>query len=54
MMVLLLQPNAVADQVRDRYHIVAQLLSHNGFPCRVLGGQKGPPLGQVLGMLLGD
>jgi glucose/mannose-6-phosphate isomerase len=51
-MALLLHPTLVADQVSNRYHIVAQLLRHSGLSHRVLEGQKGPPLGQILAMLL--
>jgi glucose/mannose-6-phosphate isomerase len=51
-MVLLLQPNTVADQVTNRYYIVARLLSQSGLSHRILEGQNGPPLGQMLGMLL--
>lgn len=51
-MALLLQPNTVADQVRNRYQIVAQLLNRGGLPHRIIKAQKGTPLRQVLGMLL--
>jgi glucose/mannose-6-phosphate isomerase len=51
-MALLLHPNTVDDQVSNRYHIVAQLLRHSGLSLRVLEGQKGQPLGQMLAMLL--
>ena len=54
-MALLLQPNN-EDRGHQRHHaVVAELLRRNNFPHRVLQGEPGPPLSQLLDMLvLGD
>jgi glucose/mannose-6-phosphate isomerase len=54
-MALLLQPNNV-DGGHQRHHaVVAELLRRNNIPHRVLQGEPGPPLSQLLDMLsLGD
>ena len=54
-MALLLQPNNL-DGGHQRHHaVVAELLRHNNIPHRVLQGEPGPPLSQLLNMLvLGD
>jgi glucose/mannose-6-phosphate isomerase len=51
-MALLLHPSGIVDEVKGRHHIVAQLLRHGGLSHRVVEGQEGPPLDQVLAMLL--
>ena len=54
-MALLLQPNN-PDGGHQRHHaVVAELLSRNNIPHRLLQGEPGPPLSQLLDMLvLGD
>jgi glucose/mannose-6-phosphate isomerase len=51
-MVLLLQPNPGADQLGDRYRVVAHLLQQSAISYRALEGRGGRPLQQLLGMLL--
>ena len=52
---LLLLPAAASAELERRYHIVEELLEQQGIPYQRLTGPAGPPLAQLLSMvLLGD
>ena len=52
---LLLLPPAASAELERRYQIVEELLARQGISCRRISGTDGPPLAQLLGMvLLGD
>lgn len=53
--VLLLQPNAAGNGLKDRYEAIVELLGRGNIPHRVLKAEDGTPLAQLLSMLaLGD
>jgi glucose/mannose-6-phosphate isomerase len=52
---LILLPVAASAELGRRYQILEELLTRQGIPYRRISGSAGPPLAQVLGMvLLGD
>ena len=54
-LVLLLLPAAASGELGRRYQIVEELLARQGIPYRRISGAAGPPLAQLLNMvLLGD
>jgi glucose/mannose-6-phosphate isomerase len=50
--VLLLQPNDLPNPGKEQYHVVSQLLRRFGLSHRILEGENGSPLDQMLAMLL--
>jgi len=55
LMALLLRPNLGPKEIDKHYEVVSELLNRNSIPHRVLPGNGGTPLAQLLGMLvLGD
>ena len=54
-LVLLLLPAAASAELERRYQILEELLARQGIPYRRISGSAGPPLAQLLSMvLLGD